>query len=668
MGNSGEVDDSIAKLVQSLISKYDLNKQLPISPEKLCDDLGIKIVYMPYKCTAGRIAMNKNGAFIIFVKESDPLPRKRFTIGHELGHFFLHEKNRPPSHHAKVLLIRLRASSVGISPIGLQIPSQKEDAEQEAEADKFAAYLLMPEWEISKDVSAGMTLRQLAQKYNVSEEATARRLIGISDMYTCALFFKQGNLRNFWPSLMVEPEMKRYFLQYLGKNITDWPELKEALEKRKQMLITNILFNCMGYTEGGQLIVMLNAQNIARKDESLVELHSCKSGRHISPGTIEVVCGPMFAGKSTELLRRFKREIIAKSESETIAFQWSTYQEGAFDLNDDIPPVDLSTFVDVWSVTKTKDIMLKIRDNPKIKVIVIDNVHQFDPDLLDACQLLALEGKKVMVAGLDQNHNGTTYQTTAMLMAIADKVDKLSAVCGSCGKDATRTALTVPANDLLSYLNKSIYAPRCKACYYRELEQLEGNNAHEIGSLTVVCGPMFSGKSRELTNRYDEERIARRRVGVFKPKQDARSDRYIVTHDGRNRIPADVIDTPKQILKVLEEKEKPHLVLIDEMQFFNDHIADMTKVINSLNKDGINVVVATLDQDFLGKPWEIAAQLMAMADEIIKRRGVCINCGSKNATKSFRRSSNKARFLPGGADVYEAICSECFYNRVEIKF
>ena len=178
---------------------------------------------------------------------------------------------------------------------------------------------------------------------------------------------------------------------------------------------------------------------------------------------------------------------------------------------------------------------------------------------------------------------------------------------------------------------------------------------------------MFSGKSIALTCYYEKELRAKRNVVVFKPKLDKRDADYIVSHSRYNEVPVEGVDTPGQILEKLEGRGRIHLVLLDELHFFNDHVTDMIEVANSLNRDGIDVVVAFLDQDSEGRPWEIAGQLMGIADEVMKLRGVCMSCGSKNATRSFRKSVDEARVLLGGADKYEIVCSECFCKKMKTR-
>ena len=174
------------------------------------------------------------------------------------------------------------------------------------------------------------------------------------------------------------------------------------------------------------------------------------------------------------------------------------------------------------------------------------------------------------------------------------------------------------------------------------------------GWIEVVVGSMFSGKSEELIRRLRRAQIARQRVQIFKPAVDTRySDDHIVSHS-ELRIPADTARTAAELLsKVRPDTE---VVGIDEGQFFD---AELPNVAAELAARGVRVVVAGLDQDYLGKPFEPMPQLLAIAEFITKTRAICMVCGNP-ANHTQRLVHSKDRVLLGAQGTYEARCRHCF--------
>ena len=174
------------------------------------------------------------------------------------------------------------------------------------------------------------------------------------------------------------------------------------------------------------------------------------------------------------------------------------------------------------------------------------------------------------------------------------------------------------------------------------------------GWIEVIVGSMFSGKSEELIRRLNRARIARQKVQVFKPKIDARySKEEIASHSGRTHMSTPVTSTAEMLAQIDEETQ---VVGIDEGQFFDSAIVD---AVNQLAIDGKRVIVAGLDQDYLGRPFEPMPQLLAVAEFITKTHAICVVCGS-TANYSQRTVESDARVEVGAADKYEARCRKCF--------
>jgi thymidine kinase len=174
------------------------------------------------------------------------------------------------------------------------------------------------------------------------------------------------------------------------------------------------------------------------------------------------------------------------------------------------------------------------------------------------------------------------------------------------------------------------------------------------GWIEVVVGSMFSGKSEELIRRLRRARIARQKVQVFKPRIDTRySTEDIVSH-GEMRIESTVVDTSRHLLDLVATDTE--VVGIDEGQFF-DH--ELPSVCETLANRGVRVIVAGLDQDYLGKPFDPMPQLLAIAEYITKTHAICMVCGDP-ANHTQRLVASGDRVLVGAAGLYEARCRRCF--------
>ncbi|MBN2797656.1 MAG: thymidine kinase [Deltaproteobacteria bacterium] len=169
------------------------------------------------------------------------------------------------------------------------------------------------------------------------------------------------------------------------------------------------------------------------------------------------------------------------------------------------------------------------------------------------------------------------------------------------------------------------------------------------GWIEVVTGCMFSGKTSELIHRLERAQLARSTVAVFKPARDVRYGRqHIVTHSN-HRFPSIAVDKAAEILQLAAPYE---VVGVDEAQFFD---LDLVRVCNRLADEGKRVVVAGLDQDFRGEPFEPIPQLMAVAEYVTKKLAVCTVCGLP-ADRSQRLVPADERFLLGARGSYEARC------------
>jgi thymidine kinase len=170
------------------------------------------------------------------------------------------------------------------------------------------------------------------------------------------------------------------------------------------------------------------------------------------------------------------------------------------------------------------------------------------------------------------------------------------------------------------------------------------------GSLEVVCGPMFSGKTEELIRRVRRAQIARQKVQIFKPAIDTRYDeKEVVSHSAQSILSEPVENAIDILLKL---KDSTRIVAIDEVQFFDK---DVVTVAAKLARRGYRVICAGLDLDYRGVPFGPMPMLLAIADNVTKIQAICTVCGAP-ATRSQRITKQSGQVMLGEADHYEARC------------
>ncbi|HOC40750.1 MAG TPA: thymidine kinase [Bacteroidales bacterium] len=190
------------------------------------------------------------------------------------------------------------------------------------------------------------------------------------------------------------------------------------------------------------------------------------------------------------------------------------------------------------------------------------------------------------------------------------------------------------------------------------LEQKRSNK--KIGSIEVIVGSMFSGKTEELIRRIRRAQIANLKVEIYKPAIDKRYDeQQIVSHNALSLMSTPV-DNSQSILLLSSEAE---VVGIDEAQFFDD---ELVNVCNTLANNGVRVIVAGLDMDYKGLPFGPIPKLLAIAEHITKVHAVCVRCGDI-AQYSFRKAINENLVLLGEKDLYEPLCRACYLDAINNK-
>ena len=180
------------------------------------------------------------------------------------------------------------------------------------------------------------------------------------------------------------------------------------------------------------------------------------------------------------------------------------------------------------------------------------------------------------------------------------------------------------------------------------------------GYLEVITGGMYCGKSSELIRRLTRAKYAKKRVRLFKPAIDGRyHEENVVAHDQRAHD-AVAVETPQEIWLLTHDAD---IIAIDEAQFFDPD--DLISLVELLLDNGHKVIIAGLDMDYTGKPFGAIPHLMAIADEVVKLKAICVRCGAKAYISQRLIDGRPApvdgpQIQVGGAEAYEARCRDCW--------
>ena len=174
------------------------------------------------------------------------------------------------------------------------------------------------------------------------------------------------------------------------------------------------------------------------------------------------------------------------------------------------------------------------------------------------------------------------------------------------------------------------------------------------GSIEVICGSMFSGKTEELIRRLNRARIAKLKVEIFSPKADTRFEENALVSHNSNSISSTPVENASSILLLGSDV---HVIGIDEAQFFDD---ELPNVCNILANKGVRVIVAGLDMDFMGRPFGPLPAIMAIAESVTKLHAVCVICGNP-ALYSYRLVPDDNKILLGEKENYEPRCRICYH-------
>lgn len=179
---------------------------------------------------------------------------------------------------------------------------------------------------------------------------------------------------------------------------------------------------------------------------------------------------------------------------------------------------------------------------------------------------------------------------------------------------------------------------------------------HHSGSIEVICGSMFSGKTDELIRRLRRATIAKQKVQVFKPAIDNRYDVQKVTSHAGNEFDALPINDSHEIPGLIQAGTT--VVAIDEAQFFDPAIVE---IVEKLADQGLRVIIAGLDMDFRGEPFGCMPVLMAIAERVDKLQAICMVCGEPACRTQRLVDGKPAHYdqpvvVVGASELYEARC------------
>jgi thymidine kinase len=188
------------------------------------------------------------------------------------------------------------------------------------------------------------------------------------------------------------------------------------------------------------------------------------------------------------------------------------------------------------------------------------------------------------------------------------------------------------------------------------LEQIP-SEARQNGWIEVICGSMFSGKTEELIRRLKRVEFAQQKLLLFKPVIDNRyHEEQVVSHKGSSLEAIPVTNSAE----ILKHWKKERIVAIDEAQFFD---SGLVQVCTDLAKQGVRVIIAGLDMDYLGKPFGPMPDLLCIAEYVTKVHAICVSCGNL-AQYSHRTTKDEGQVLVGAVEKYEPLCRSC-YNKIE---
>jgi thymidine kinase len=347
-------------------------------------------------------------------------------------------------------------------------------------------------------------------------------------------------------------------------------------------------------------------------------------------GSLTVYSGPTHSGKTKKLEAEAERALRQGRRMQKLA--------AAVDANELLNQLD-----------------------PQTELVTVDEAQRYDDRLLDVLNDLAtLHRLDVVAAGWELDYTGRAAGPMPELLCTADFALKLDdGVCAQpgCRNLASRTQRFHASNG-----TPERFLPVCRRHHTAEPRALTFQEIwfdEPSGSLDLISGCMFSGKTQELIRRLDQARYAGSSIQAFKPAIDDRYAIEAVASHREIRFPAIAVPDAAALRDQLRDDTR--VIGIDEAQFFGPEIVTLAE---TLANRGRHVIVAGLDLDFLGRPFGPMPLLTAHADRLTKLQASCQypGCGSRQATRTQRledgmpASADSPLVVIGGAATYQARC------------
>ncbi|KAJ3451828.1 thymidine kinase cytosolic [Anaeramoeba flamelloides] len=371
-------------------------------------------------------------------------------------------------------------------------------------------------------------------------------------------------------------------------------------------------------------------------------------------GSVQLILGPVFSGKTSELIRRINRYSFASKKCLIVKYsETSETTKKTFQTHNGYPYKALATDT-LERVAKQVD---------KFEVVGIDD-GQFFPAIADFAEGLANQGKEVVIAALDGTFERKPFECVTRLIPRCENLVKLCSVCMVCYKDGSfskrltkerQTKLLGGTEKYLSVCRKEYFAVNCKS-------ELEGDqttvtkeeNYTYDGQIQLILGPMFGGKSSELMRRIEKYSLANKKCRIIKFARDMRySIDKCSSHD---KVMMDAVPCAGRLFTAEDKIKDCDVVGIDEGQFFED----IVEFAEHLANKGKVVIVAALDGTFERKPFGSVLELVSKAEQVIKLNAVCM-ITYKDAPFSKRISQEKELQVIGGSDKYLAVSRQGYF-------
>ncbi|KAJ5072321.1 thymidine kinase cytosolic [Anaeramoeba ignava] len=370
-------------------------------------------------------------------------------------------------------------------------------------------------------------------------------------------------------------------------------------------------------------------------------------------GRIELIVGPMFSGKSNELLRRMRRFEI--SGKKTLLIKYS--EENKEPIEKEFCTHDGLCKNAFW----IDQIFIMEKNAKQVDVVGVDD-GQFFPDLDDFAEKMANQGKIVIVAGLDATFERKPFDSIVSLIPKSEKLDKLLAVCAVSEKDAafSKRRTNETQEKVLGGTDKYLAVSRQqwfqKGKSEKEVDEKKEADLNFQGEIQLILGPMFGGKTSELIRRMRRYRIAQKKCLMLKYNKDTRyTKQFCTTHD---HVTFEAMQCGSYLSAVKEIVADYDVIGVDEGQFF----LDVVQFVEDLANKGKIVVVAGLDGTFERKPFGNFLNLVPLAESVCKLNAVCVKT-FKEAPFTRRISEEKEIEVIGGIDKYAAVSRKAFFQK-----